>query len=157
MTILFKQYKTMFSLLLYDVRNSRAIAANTKSRHCFHSWARCHHLRSLYPISLRSILIFSSHLCLCLPNGLFPLGLPINTFYGVRFSSKRATWSAHPHRRDLPKLILSGPLYNWCNATLCNFLHLTVSLSRFAPIIFWSILFSNTLNFFSFCNYALYP
>jgi len=31
--------------------------------------------------SWRSILILSSHLCLCLPRGLFPLGLPNKTLY----------------------------------------------------------------------------
>jgi hypothetical protein len=28
-------------------------------------------------ISLRSILILISHLCLCLPKGIFPVGLPV--------------------------------------------------------------------------------
>jgi len=39
-----------------------------------HSWARWIHSMPSNPISLRSILILSSHLCLGLPRGLFPSG-----------------------------------------------------------------------------------
>ena len=41
------------------------------------SWAESTQFLILIPISLRSILIFSSHLCLGLPKGLFPVGVPL--------------------------------------------------------------------------------
>jgi hypothetical protein len=39
-----------------------------------------------HPISLRSILIFFTHLRLGLPSGLFPSGLPTNILYAFLFS-----------------------------------------------------------------------
>jgi hypothetical protein len=50
----------------------RFVTVFTKARHCFISWARCSKSTPPYPVSLRSILILSSHLRLRLPSGLFP-------------------------------------------------------------------------------------
>ena len=46
---------------------------------------------SLIPISLRSIVISSSHQCLRLRKGLIPVGLPVNILKAL-FSSILATW-----------------------------------------------------------------
>jgi hypothetical protein len=51
----------------------------TKARHWTLSWASWIQFAPLIPISLRSILMLSSYLCLGLPSGLMPLGLPTKT------------------------------------------------------------------------------
>ena len=53
------------------------------------------------PIPLSYILIFSSHLRLGLPNGLFTLGLPIKILKALLPSSILATWLAHLNLLDL--------------------------------------------------------
>jgi hypothetical protein len=60
----------------------RFITVFTKAYHWNLSWASWIHFTPSLPILLRSILMLSSHLCLGLPSGLFPLGLhqnPVNT------------------------------------------------------------------------------
>jgi len=66
----------------------RFITALTSIRHLSVSWASP--IKSIYPhpTSWRSILIFSTHLRLGLPSGLFPSGFPTKTLY---------TPSTHPH------------------------------------------------------------
>ena len=59
----------------------RFITALTSIRHLSVSWASP--IKSIYPhpTSWRSILIFSTHLRLGLPSGLFPSGFPTKTLY----------------------------------------------------------------------------
>jgi hypothetical protein len=63
------------------------------------------------PISLRSILIPSSHLRIGLPSGLFPPGFPTKTLYTFHSSPMRATCPAHLIRLDLTCLMISGDEY----------------------------------------------
>ena len=53
----------------------------TRARHLLLSWARAIQFTLSQPISLRPILILSSHLRLGLPNGIFPSGLDTNALY----------------------------------------------------------------------------
>jgi hypothetical protein len=57
-------------------------------------------------ISLRSVLIWSSLLCLGLPSGVFPSGFCNITVYGILLSPVRATRSAH---LNLPHSMLVSP------------------------------------------------
>ena len=57
------------------------ITSFTSARHLSVSWATSIHSMPLHPIFLRSILILSSHLWLCLPSGLFSSGIPTKTLY----------------------------------------------------------------------------
>ena len=71
------------------------ITAFTSVRHLSPSWASP--IQSIYPhpTSWRSILILSTHLCLGLPSGLLPSGLPTKTLYTPISSPIRATCPAH--------------------------------------------------------------
>jgi hypothetical protein len=96
-----------------------------------------------HPISLRYILILSSHIYAVLPSG-FPtriLCIPLlpHTSYML--------CSSYPPRLDL--LIISGEEYKLCSSLLCSFLQPPVTSSLFGPNILLSTLFSNT---FSVCS-----
>ena len=89
----------------------RFITALTSVRHLSLSWASP--IQSIYPhpTSWRSILILSTHLCLRLPNGLFPSSFPTKTLYNPLSSPIRTTRPAH-----LILLVLSPAQY-WVRST----------------------------------------
>ena len=65
----------------------------------------------LIPISLRFILILSSHLCIGLPKGLFPVGLPVEILKAFLPSSILTTCPAHLKLLDLITLTILGERY----------------------------------------------
>jgi hypothetical protein len=73
----------------------RFITVFTRALYWSISWARSIQSIPSHPISLRSILILSTHLRLGLPSGLFHSGFPTNILYAFRFSPIRATCPVH--------------------------------------------------------------
>ena len=63
------------------------------------------------PISLRFVLILSSHLRLAFRRGLFSVGLPVNILKALLTSSVLATYPAHPNLLDLMNLTVLGEPY----------------------------------------------
>jgi hypothetical protein len=99
------------------------------------------------PISKRSILMLSIHLCLGLPSGLFHSGFPTNNLYTFLFSPIRTTCPAHLIL-NLIILIILEEEYKLCSSSLCSFLHLPITPSFSGPNILLSTLFSNTLSLY---------
>ena len=98
-----------------------------------------------HPTSWRSILILSSNLCLDLPNGLFPSGLPTKTLYAHIFYPHTCYMTRPSHSPfDHPNNI-------WWGQQVTKF-----PIMQFSPLpcyfvllrtnFFLSILFSNTLS-----------
>jgi hypothetical protein len=86
-------------------------------------------------ISLRSSLILTSHLCVGLPSGLFPLGFPTNTLYTSLFFPMRVTCLAHLIFIDLICPMLFGDVYKLWSSSLCNVMHSPVTQSSLVQIL----------------------
>jgi hypothetical protein len=88
-----------------------------------------------HPISLRYILIPSSHLRRGLLSGLLPSGFPTNTLYTFFSSPMCSTCPAHLIPLDLICLMISGDKYKLWSSSLCNFLHYPVTSALLGPNI----------------------
>jgi hypothetical protein len=104
------------------------------------SWARSIQSIPPYPVSLRSILILSTHIRLGLPSGLFTSGSPTNIIYALLFSSHLlATCPVY--------LSLSAIILIILGSSLCSVVQPPVTSSLFGPNIL-----HNTLSLCSFLN-----
>ena len=105
----------------------------------------------IYTISFRSILIFSSHLCLGLPKDLFPIGLPVKILKALLPSSILVTWPAYLNFLGLIALTILGERYKLISSLLWSLLYSPFA-SLFGPNICLRTLFSNTFSLHSSLN-----
>jgi hypothetical protein len=109
-------------------RNRRFNTVFTRALHWSLSWATSIQSTPDHPISLRCILILSTHLRLGLPSGLFPSGYPANILYAFLFAPLvlhvppiLSFWLDHSNytwrRVQVMKLLLqlspTSCLFNW--------------------------------------------
>jgi len=127
----------------------RVITAFTSACHLSLSWATSIQPIPSYPFSWTTILIFSSHQCLGLQSGLFPLGFTTKTLYTPLLAPICATCLAHLILLHLITWTILGEQYRSLSSSLCSFLHSPVTSSLLGSNILLSTLFSNT---FSLCS-----
>jgi hypothetical protein len=104
-------------------------------------------------LSLRSILILSTHLRFGLTSSIFPSGFPNSILHAVLFYTIRATCPPNCIIIiiDLINIIILGEEYKLRSSSLCSFLQPPVTSPLFGPNIL-NTLFTNTLSLCSSLN-----
>ena len=96
--------------------------ALTSARHLSLSWGTS--VKSTPHLTpWRSILISASHLCLGLPSGLFPSGLPTTNLHAPRLPLVRATWPDHLILLGLITRIVFSEKYRSLSTSFCSLVH----------------------------------
>jgi len=100
----------------------------------------------LHTVSLLSVLILSSHLCLGPTDGLCLSCFPTIALCGPLFFCICAICPIHLILHDFITQILFGEEYNSWGYSLCSILQASVTPSHVGPNIFLTILFCNALS-----------
>jgi hypothetical protein len=115
-------------------------------------WATWIQTVSSHSISLESVKILSSHICLRIPNGLFPFGLSHRNPVRIHNLTDMCYIPCLSHPPWLDPSFYFGEEYKLRSSTLWSFHHPPVTKSLLVTNILLSILFSNTLSLCSFFN-----
>jgi len=119
--------------------NPKVITMFMRIHHWSLSWVTQIQSAPFQPISFRSILIVSSHLCLGLPSSLFPLGFSNKNFVYISHLPMHATSLTNLILLDLVTLTVFGEIHKLWSSSLYRLLQHPMTSSLLGPNIIFSI------------------
>jgi len=116
----------LFKKFIVFSRTQRFITVFATTCHLFLTWARSIHSMAYHPASLRTILILSSYLCICLLSSFLPLGFSTKAVYNCSFpihGTHSLIWCPHiSWAVQIMKLIITfSPLSHYFHLFLNHF------------------------------------